>query len=1077
MFHITIDEILDICANYNTYIKARQYFYSRRVKSLQYDREYNEFTAIVQGTRNYKVKMEFNMADQFADASCTCPAYDGYYNYCKHIGAVLFEILDKDKREEFDNNRDEKFTESILDFFNYRNSHSKEDVSIEIKYEFAPLNGTIGNSSLIGLYIGEKRLYKLKNIKKFVESIEKMEEMYFGKQFTFKPLIHNFKEEDSKIINILKEFYENEKYLKDSFYRYNNRSFFSGDKLNLTDEATKRFFRIMKDKKFNGIIKGKEFNEISILEDKIPIEINLTNEKNDLFLKFDLKDKTFPLVVDGEYFFYDGNIYRIPDKQREYFNPFYWRIMKDKKDRIRIPSKHTEEFVSEVYPHISQIGNVKVDKSFEASIYNPKIKPEIYLDTSESGITSDVKLVYGDIIIVPFNKDKQNNRKNGSILIRDTDIENKIMNIFDKYDFKVMQDKIHLEDENKIFEFVYSGLSELQKLSEVFYSDSFKDMKVKDASSFHGGVKLNTERNLLEFDFEIDGIDRKELKELFNSLKEKKKYYKLKDGSFLPLDTPELDKMQDIMEYMDLSGKDFEKETIQLPKFRALFLDEQIKDTGSHFLQRDLRFKELVQNIKEPGDIDYTLPDNLENVLRNYQHFGFKWLKTLSTYGFGGILADDMGLGKTLQVLAFLLSEKQEKGDKPSLVVVPTSLVYNWASEVEKFTPQLKTLVISGTKDEREEYVDKVEGYDIVITSYPLIRRDSELYEKSLFRYCILDEAQHIKNPMSIGAKAVKAIKADNYFALTGTPIENSLTELWSIYDFVMPGYFLSHNKFKKRFETPIIKNQDKEVLEKLKKHIRPFLLRRLKKDVLKELPEKIETKVVAEMSYEQKKLYLAYLQQIKGEIAQEIKEKGFNKSHIKILAGLTRLRQICCDPSMFIEDFKGESGKLSLLQEIIDDALESNHRILLFSQFTSMLKIIREVLDKKKIEYKYLDGSTPSIERGKMVNEFNDGAGQIFLISLKAGGTGLNLTGADTVIHYDPWWNPAVEEQATDRAHRIGQKNSVQVMKLITKGTIEEKIYELQQRKRQMVDSIIKPGETLVSKLTEEEIKSLFQL
>jgi SNF2 family DNA or RNA helicase len=292
-----------------------------------------------------------------------------------------------------------------------------------------------------------------------------------------------------------------------------------------------------------------------------------------------------------------------------------------------------------------------------------------------------------------------------------------------------------------------------------------------------------------------------------------------------------------------------------------------------------------------------------------------------------------------------------------------------------------------------------------------------------------------------------------------------------------MPGYLLSHNKFGIQYERPIIKKQDKKALKELSKHIRPFILRRMKKDVLKELPPKIESKMIAELTKEQKKVYLAYLQQVKGEIAQEMKEKGFEKMHIKILAALTRLRQICCHPGVFLENYTGDSGKMQLLEEILQETLESGHRVLLFSQFTSMLQLIELQLKKQKIDYFYLDGSVPAQKRGEMVRSFNEGTGQIFLISLKAGGTGLNLTGADTVIHFDPWWNPAVEDQASDRAYRIGQKNAVQVMKLITQGTIEEKIYKLQQKKKRMNESVIQPGETLLSKMDEKEIRELFEL
>jgi SNF2 family DNA or RNA helicase len=358
-----------------------------------------------------------------------------------------------------------------------------------------------------------------------------------------------------------------------------------------------------------------------------------------------------------------------------------------------------------------------------------------------------------------------------------------------------------------------------------------------------------------------------------------------------------------------------------------------------------------------------------------------------------------------------------------------------------------------------------------------LIRRDIDLYSTLEFSYCFLDEAQHIKNPNTINAKSVKQIKARGYFALTGTPIENSLTELWSIFDFIMPGYLLSHHKFVKNFESPIIKDSDNKALKELTMHIKPFILRRMKSEVLKELPDKIENKMTAEMTEAQKKLYLAYLLQAKGELAKEISENGFEKSQMKILAALTRLRQICCHPSLFVENYEGESGKLALLEEILEDAIDSKHRILIFSQFTSMLNIIKKVLEDRNISYFYLDGSTKAMERNKMVKQFNEGQRSIFLISLKAGGTGLNLTGADMVIHFDPWWNPSVEDQATDRAYRIGQENVVHVIKLITHGTIEEKIFALQQRKKSMIESIIQPGETLLTKMSQDEIMNLFDM
>jgi SNF2 family DNA or RNA helicase len=450
-------------------------------------------------------------------------------------------------------------------------------------------------------------------------------------------------------------------------------------------------------------------------------------------------------------------------------------------------------------------------------------------------------------------------------------------------------------------------------------------------------------------------------------------------------------------------------------------------------------------------------------------------MKSLANYGFGGILADDMGLGKTLQVLTLILLDKTEKA-APSLVIAPTSLLYNWQEEAAKFAPDLRVIVISGQQAERQERLLDIGQADLVVTSYGLIKRDIELYAQYRFKYCFLDEAQNVKNPNTMNAKSVKQIKAGSYFALTGTPIENTLTELWSIFDFIMPGYLRTNKQFTSQFETPIVKNGDQSALRELNRHIKPFILRRMKKTVLKELPEKIESKMTCEMTDEQAKLYGAWLLQAQAEFEQELAVNGFARSQIKILSLLTRLRQICCHPSLFLENYQGGSGKLEMLQEILKDAIDGGHRILLFSQFTSMLGMIQQQLDAMQIPYHYLDGSTKAEERIRLVHSFNSGEKAVFLISLKAGGTGLNLTGADMVIHFDPWWNPAVEDQATDRAYRIGQKNSVQVYKLITRNTIEDKIYTLQQKKKEMIDALIKPGENFLTKMSEDEIRELFR-
>jgi len=562
----------------------------------------------------------------------------------------------------------------------------------------------------------------------------------------------------------------------------------------------------------------------------------------------------------------------------------------------------------------------------------------------------------------------------------------------------------------------------------------------------------------------------------------KKKYYKLKDGSFINLEeNQDLEFIDKMMSGMDINYKQLENGEIKIPVNRTLYLNQLLKTVTDTQIVRNGEYKKIVNELdKENGDADIQIPAVVENTLRYYQKTGYKWLKTLDNYKFGGILADDMGLGKTVQMLSIVAGYvEQESQRRTSIVICPSSLTLNWQNEAQKFTNGLQTLVIRGNAEERRELIQKIDNYDIIITSYDLLKRDIDVYKerKYQFRFAITDEAQYLKNSNTQNAKAVKEIMADTKYALTGTPIENSLAELWSIFDFIMPGYLFSYKKFKTEYETPIVRENDARAMKKLKMLIEPFVLRRTKKQVLTELPEKTITVLNNQMKDEQEKIYLTYLAQAKQEVAETIQMNGIERSHIQVLAALTRLRQICCHPSLFIKDYKDGSSKLDQCMEIINDAVESGHKILLFSGYTSMFDLIEKEFEKNNIKYFKLTGATKVDERIKMVDEFNENKDiKVFLISLKAGGTGLNLTGADMVIHYDPWWNASAENQATDRAYRIGQKNNVQVYKLITKNSIEEKIYELQQKKSQLIDNMLDTKTSFISKLSKEDIMKLFE-
>lgn len=950
---------------------------------------------------------------------------------------------------------------------------NRKSLNIAVKLNVEPW---FYKGSSLELKIGEDKLYVVKNIKHLMFAYSHPnEEIEFGKGFTYDPQKYCFMDGDMKLINILQELFEVDERRSDLGGFYNNSNkFLSGKKAYLTEINMKRILSLFANRGFEISIRNITYSDVKIVEGQLPLEFELIKEDEEIKLRHK-SDMPIPVTVDGEYMFFKGNIYRPTEAEKKAYIPFYNEFAREKNSEICFDMKDSEKIASYVIPGLKKISTgLKIDERLVENFYEVPLTTKLYLDKSDDMIIATIKFCYDDIQINPL--ERVSKRENEAVLVRDVQGEMQVTQFFRDYKFQKYGDSYINNEEPQIVEFLDHGINMLQEMCEVYYSDSFKNMKIYNSSYYNGGVRLN-DNDLLEFNFEIEGVDKKELKNIFEALKQKKKYYRLKKGGFVPLESKEIQDIGNLIDYLDIKDSDLEKDKIILPKYNSLYIDEHINLEGMSYLQKNKRFMEFISNIRGAQSSDFAIPKNLEKIMRRYQKLGFRWLKTLSGCGFGGILADEMGLGKTLQAIAFIASAVEENEIEPSIVVAPTSLVYNWLSEIEKFYPDMKTLVVSGSKDGRQKLIETYREYNVIITSYPLIRRDIESYKDKKFSYCFLDEAQQIKNPNSQNAKAVKELKAQNYFALTGTPLENSLTELWSIFDFVMPGYLLSHSKFVKKYELPIVKTKNKKALEELNKHIKPFILRRLKSEVIKELPPKIEHKVIVEMTDEQKKIYAAYLENAKAEISSKVKANGFDKSKLEILAILTRLRQICCHPSVFIENYEGESGKMLALYNIIEETLDSGHRILLFSQFTSILKDISTYLRKNNIEHLYLDGQTKMEARAKMVNAFNEGEGQIFLISLKAGGTGLNLTGADVVIHYDPWWNPAVEDQASDRAHRIGQKKTVEIIKLITKGTIEEKIFELQEKKKEIIKSVMtmeKSEEMLISKMSEDELREI---
>jgi SNF2 family DNA or RNA helicase len=1104
-FDLELNEIKDICGNV-IYNRAMDMYLRNKVRSIRVNENSTNIlsvTAIVQSAydvNNYKTNVLVNNKNSKIYPNCSCEDFSEYH-MCKHIGAVLIK-LNKEGIQvrgiNFPKSEEEELLETYKSIFDKEvRGVEKEPLNVEVTLVVEDESyGSKRKSFYIELKIGTGRLYVVKNIRELMECMYRSGgTISFGKELQYTNTRYMFKDKDKKIMDIIKEVYDLNLEVMNRIYT--NRSvFFSGKRAFLSEGQLKSILDIMNGKCINLEYKGQLHKYITVSLSSIPTSFYMSMKGDNL--NIDMNGEMAQVICEDTGLYYLNNtLYLLSEKEKNDFIPIHRAFTRSEDNTISFGSDSINDVANFLLPKLKSISPIVIkDESVKEIIKEEPLIMEFYLDKNKDRITCDVKFNYGEESFYYTLENEKKNKKEENqddieerevgvsktiskdVFIRDLVRERMIIEKLYGLGFKNKDRNFYIEEEEDLVEFLTYGVEELAEAGDVYYSDNFKEIKILTPKSFNSSIRLN-DLDLLEFNFNIEGISKDELKETLTSIKQKKKYYKLKNGSIIPLQGSEIKDIYSVIDNFDISISKLASGSVEIPKYASLYVDEKINNGALKFVTRNKGFKNLIDIIKDINSNEYTVPLEQKKVLRSYQETGFKWFKTLSKCGFGGILGDEMGLGKTLQAITFINSEKEEGNLKnKALIVCPTSLVYNWVMEFEKFSKELKVVAISGSKGEREALVENMEEYDVIITSYALIRRDLEYYEKMKFDICIIDEAQYIKNPTSLNSESVKSIQAKSKFAMTGTPIENSLTELWSIFDFIMPGYLKTHGKFNKNFELPIVKEKDDRALEELLKLIRPFILRRFKRDVALELPPKIEHKIVVDMTTEQKRLYYSYVDAYKEEMEEEIKEKGFNKSRMKILSLITRLRQICCDPASFIENYKGDSGKYHALYDILEGALMNNHKVLLFSQFTTILGSIKEKLNKKGIKTMYLDGSIPSKERMNLVREFNEGEPSVFLISLKAGGTGLNLTSADMVIHFDPWWNPAVEEQAVDRAHRIGQKNTVEVIKLIAKGTIEEKIYNIQEKKKEIIEKVLDGEEhtdLTLSSMNEKELQELF--
>lgn len=817
------------------------------------------------------------------------------------------------------------------------------------------------------------------------------------------------------------------------------------------------------------------------------------------------------LTRDAQWLFYNDLVYRLEGEDALLYTSLVQALAADLKHRLAIPRSFAHRFLSLLHPTFHDTGLFFLHSEGLDHASPQGLKTYLWLDPTTKGLRLSLRFFYGQYGLNPhplqgeqwvqYETKPQTEEANwlstltpcdSPSLIRELSAEEEILSLLNEIGFspqapislRQKQAEIgedfayYLQGDERLFNFFKFYLATFQTCCEAVYlNQQLQKSMVQRLQIKSGAFRLESQEQYFELQLEDWPYSMEDTKEVLKAYREKKRYARLKDGRFVELLLKQHARALQLLDSAYEWAQSQDSDHLYLPKYRAVSLLSLAQGEASHYLQASSEVSQLYHELIEPSALHCPIPSGLDATMRPYQQLGFQWLARLDYYGLGGILADDMGLGKTLQALA-LIEHKRTTTTASSglaLVVAPTSLIYNWEQESARFLPQLRCLVLEGTKKQRGELLNQLEEVDLLICSYAILRQEKASLEKVKFSTIFLDEAQAIKNPLTQTAKAVKSLSAQRRFALTGTPIENRLSELWSIMDFLMPGYLYSHRYFMKHYEQPILRQQSRHATEQLQRLVSPFVLRRLKKDVLKELPDKIETVLECELRPEQAKVYYAYLQEARAEV-KATENDNAGQRRIALLALLTRLRQICAEPSLFLDGYDGGSGKLDTAIDLLQNLTESGHRCLVFSPLTTSLQRLQKEVEALGLRSYYLDGDVSAKTRLELVDRFNAGHRQLFFISLKAGGTGLNLTGADCVLHLDPWWNPAVEDQASDRAHRLGQTRGVQVFRLVTRHTIEQKILDLQTRKRGLIENLLVQGESVLDQLTLDDLQALFE-
>lgn len=1059
--------IKEVCGE-TSYKRGEAYYKSNKVIINHYDENKEICEATVKGNEDFQVTVEKAKKGDVV-AKCSCPSLASFQTYCQHVAAVLIQINYNQQTGGMSStsNRNDQLTSGMFQLFADKPLRPKSKQHrfdtreiLDVEFICTPV-ATRSGGALLGIQLKLAKVYFINHIREFLSKVEKRESFHCSNEFTYTPDVHSFKQETDAIIQQLIKMYHNEKMYEDALEVHAKQD---ESMIFIPPASWKDMLSSLSKVEYVQLKQNKQlFQGLQVSKGLLPLHFEFTKGNNGGFtLHIDGLNRVQVMDMYNNAL-YGGKLYHLHIEDCMRLIELQKMMSRSNSNQFYIPESKMEHFVAKVVPGLMKLGTVHIDEVISDRVETPSLKAKLYLDRVKNRLLAGLEFHYGNVMINPLEEDGQ-----PSVFNRDEKKEKEILDIMSESAFAKTEGGYFMHNEEAEYNFLYHVVPTLKGLVDIYATTAIKLRISKGDAVPLIRVRRKERIDWLSFRFDIKGIPEAEIKGVLAALEEKRKYYRLANGSFLSLESKEFNEINQFIKESGIRKEFLHGEEVNVPLIRSVKWMNGLHE--GNVLSLDDSVQELVENIQNPKKLKFAVPNTLNAEMRKYQVYGFEWMKTLAHYRFGGILADDMGLGKTLQSIAFIDSVLTEIREKklPILVVSPSSLVYNWFSELKKFAPHIRAVIADGNQAERRKILKDITEFDVVITSYPLLRRDIRLYARP-FHTLFLDEAQAFKNPTTQTARAVKTIQAEYCFGLTGTPVENSLEELWSIFHVVFPELLPGRKEFGD------LRRED------IAKRVKPFVLRRLKGDVLNELPEKIEHLQSSELLPDQKSLYAAYLAKLREETLKHLDKDTLRKNKIRILAGLTRLRQICCHPALFVDDYKGSSAKFEQLLEILEECRSTGKRILIFSQFTKMLSIIGRELNRQAIPYFYLDGSTPAQDRVELCDRFNEGEGEgegdLFLISLKAGGTGLNLTGADTVILYDLWWNPAVEQQAADRAYRMGQKNTVQVIKLVAQGTIEEKMHELQESKKNLIAEVIEPGEEKLSSITEEEIRDILMI